>query len=190
MTEHKPMQETEVVWIRETWPDGEVTEMLVYRDGDYNTSGIEFNRPITLKQLVNFLDEEAEQRNNHNFVGAHRILGALLMDEVGQDIALQIMKRIAAFRGLDGMSGNYCGRKRENEDAFLNFGIRGPWREFEYPPECAIVGCRKAPTTLIVFNDSAKEWLYCDECALMQRGMSSDGEIVRYEPLEVVDDSR
>lgn len=79
---------------------------------------------LTLEEIADFSDTEAESRNNHAFVGTHRILTALLHTKLGREQATAIMREIAEYGGLDGMSG--CGGE---PDVFGDFGIaeHGNW---------------------------------------------------------------
>lgn len=92
---------------------------------DYAWSGssrwddIDKSPELTLEEIADFSDIEAESRNNHAFTGAHRILAALLHRKLGREKATEIMREIAEYGGLDGMSG--CGGE---PDAFADFGIK------------------------------------------------------------------
>lgn len=71
---------------------------------------------VSLEQLAEYCDFMAEQRNNHEFIGAHHILAALLIDELGRDTTKAIMLRIAEHGGLDSMNG-----VGGEQDAFVDF---------------------------------------------------------------------
>src|SRR6266849_483667 len=60
---------------------------------------------LTLEELADFCDQEAESRNNHAYVGTHRILAALLHQKIGRAEATALMQEIAEYGGLDGMRG-------------------------------------------------------------------------------------
>lgn len=98
---------------------------------DYEWSGssrwddIDKNPALTLEEIADFSDTEAEARNSHEYCGTHRILAALLHRKLGREQATAIMREIAEYGGLDGMSG--CGGE---PDAFADFGIaeHGNWR--------------------------------------------------------------
>lgn len=74
---------------------------------------------LTLEEIADFSDIQAESRNNHAFIGAHRILAALLHRKLSREQATALMREIAEYGGLDGMSG--CGGE---PDAFADFGIK------------------------------------------------------------------
>lgn len=87
---------------------------------------VDKNPVLSLEEIADFCDIQAEARNGHAFVGAHRILAALLHRKLGREQATEIMKEIAEYGGLDGMSG--CGGE---PDAFANFGIKGCWHDWK-----------------------------------------------------------
>jgi hypothetical protein len=81
---------------------------------------------LSLEEVADFSDHEAEGRNNGSYVGAHRILAALLHRKLGREQATEVMREIAEYGGLDGMSG--IGGE---PDAFADFGIKddgGEWK--------------------------------------------------------------
>lgn len=84
--------------------------------------------PPTLEELADFCDANAESRNNHDFVGSHRILAAILHKKVGRKTATAIMQEIAELGGLDGASGHWWGDGREA--AFGDFGIKDCWGDW------------------------------------------------------------
>ena len=81
----------------------------------------------TLEELANMCDQEAESRNNHSFVGLHKLLAALLFQQLGREKATTIMREIAEYSGLDGMRGigGYA------KSAFSDFGLKDDWSEWE-----------------------------------------------------------
>ena len=83
----------------------------------------------TLEQLANLCDQDAGSDNNHEFVGIHRVLAALLYQRVGREQATMLMFDIACRGGLDGMAG--IGGK---QDSFAEFGIAEPWQDWKLPP--------------------------------------------------------
>lgn len=85
--------------------------------------------PATLEELADFCDQNAEGRNNHSFVGAHRILAAILHQQVGRDTATTIMRAIAEYSGLDYASGCGIGNHPERE-AWADFNLPEPWKEW------------------------------------------------------------
>jgi len=62
----------------------------------------------TLELMAECLDRDAENRNAHDFVCCHLGLAALLTQEVGEEAATKIMRRLAGYGGLHGMTG-VCG---------------------------------------------------------------------------------
>ena len=72
----------------------------------------------TLEALVSLCDRAAEDCNAHDFVGTHRLLGAVLHSLHGRKKATETMLFIAEREGLHGMSG-LCGR----EDAYGELGV-------------------------------------------------------------------
>ena len=77
---------------------------------------------VTLEELADFCDREAESRNNHDYIGTHRILAAFLHRCLGRDTSTMLLLEIARYGGLDAMSG--VGRTRS---AFAEFGIQDCW---------------------------------------------------------------
>lgn len=101
-------------------------EHLDYEWGGSNAwDTIDKNPVLTLEEIADFSDTEAEGSNNHAFIGTHRVLAALLHAKLGREKATEIMREIAEYGGLDGMSG--CGGE---SPAFADFGIaeHGKWR--------------------------------------------------------------
>lgn len=80
---------------------------------------------LTLEELADFCDQNAESANNHDYVGTHRILAAVLHRLLGREQATSILQEIAEYGGLDEMSG--VGGKR---DAFKEFGISDCWNDW------------------------------------------------------------
>ena len=62
----------------------------------------------TLELMADCLDRDATSRNAHEFANCHLGLSILLMQEVGRDAATKIMRRLAGYGGLHGMTG-VCG---------------------------------------------------------------------------------
>jgi hypothetical protein len=88
---------------------------------------IDKNPTLTLKEIINLCDQEAESRNNHGFVCLHRLLAKMLIGEVGEDYATNVMKTIAEYGGLDGMNG--CGGE---PDAYVEFGLKCDWGDYTF----------------------------------------------------------
>ena len=62
----------------------------------------------TLELMAECLDHDAENRNAHDFACSHLGLAALLIQEVGREAATKLMRRLAGYGGLHGMTG-VCG---------------------------------------------------------------------------------
>jgi hypothetical protein len=63
---------------------------------------------ITLEALAQMMDEAAESCNAHDFVCVHRGLAVILFQELGRADATKVMRRLANYTGLYGMTG-VCG---------------------------------------------------------------------------------
>lgn len=76
----------------------------------------------TLEELVWLCDQDAGNVNAHDYCGVHRLLGAVLIRDLGRTAATTVMRNIAYRRGLHGMNG-LCGL----QDSFkeLNVGEAG-----------------------------------------------------------------
>lgn len=81
-----------------------------------------------LEQVADFCDQNAESRINRDYCGTHRILAALLYQEVGHEQATKLLVAIAAYGGLDGMNG-----VGGEADAFEDFGIQDCWHDWKLP---------------------------------------------------------
>ena len=77
---------------------------------------------LTIVEVADVCDQNAESINHHGFVGAHRILAALLYRVVGESDATKIMVAISEYGGLDGMNMSAV---------FAEFGIKPPFDEWE-----------------------------------------------------------
>lgn len=87
---------------------------------------------VSLEQLADMCDQHAESRNNHKFVGAHRMLAAILWRTVGRDEAQRVMWEVASYGGLDYASGCGTGSRPELE-AWDDFGIAECWKDWQLP---------------------------------------------------------
>ncbi len=83
----------------------------------------------TLEALADMLDDDAENRNCHDFIGAHQALAILLFQEVGRDAATSVMRRLANYFGLHGMNGRGSGDSLDLVEQELNIPLGGgtPW---------------------------------------------------------------
>jgi hypothetical protein len=99
--------------------------------GDRNEE-LTSEQQTTLEQLADLCDQEAESENLHEYVGAHRILAALLHQQQGREQATRIMFAIAELGGLDGMNG--VGGK---SGAFADFGIQECWADWTLQEDAA-----------------------------------------------------
>lgn len=84
---------------------------------------------IAMKMSASLCDQEAESSNNHEFVGVHRVLAALLYQKCGRKQATRLMFEIARRGGLDGMAG--VGGK---DGAYAEFGLPEDWGDWNLPP--------------------------------------------------------
>ena|SRR5687767_2602305 len=107
----------EIVWYLSDYPSEDVYEPLTNET---------LLQQTTLEQLADLCDGDAESSNNHSFVGAHRVLAALLHQQLGREQATRILFEIASHGGLDGMAG--IGGKN---DAFADFGIKDCWADWK-----------------------------------------------------------
>jgi hypothetical protein len=83
---------------------------------------------VTLERLADMCDQNAEARNHSGFIGAHRILAALLHQQLGREQATRLLWEIASRDGLDGMNG-VGGQK----DSYGEFGLQEPWHDWQLP---------------------------------------------------------
>lgn len=107
------------------YKDEDGDETIGYEE-EWLTEDADQNPSFTLEELADFSDQQAESRNNHAYVGTHRILAAVLHRMLGRKQATAIMREITEWGGLDGMSG--CGGE---EDAFTDFGIADCWKDWK-----------------------------------------------------------
>ena len=89
---------------------------LDYKADELYDPILDENPTPTLEELANFCDQEAESRNSHSFVGVHKLLVALLFQQLGREKATTIMREIPEYGGLDGMMG--LGRVKSAFDDF------------------------------------------------------------------------
>lgn len=98
---------------------------------------IDENPVLTLEVLAQMCDLHAEDRNNHAFVGTHRILATMIFKKIGREIATEIMKAIAEYGGLDAMTGHYAHELDGKATIYEELGIKRPW----YDWSLSIEGC-------------------------------------------------
>ena len=84
---------------------------------------------VTLEELADLCDRNAEQRNNHTFVGAHRVLASILFSTVGREAATRVMWEGACYGGLDYASG--CGTGGRHIAAWEVLGVEEPWKAWK-----------------------------------------------------------
>jgi hypothetical protein len=82
---------------------------------------------FTLEQLAGHCDGQAENRNAHNYVNAHKVLAGLLHRTLGRDPATNVMLGIAQRGGLDGMNG-----MGGEPDSFEEFGLTGDGNFYDW----------------------------------------------------------
>lgn len=80
------------------------TENTVDLTYDPNAENARLAKPFNTppEQLIEFLDQEAENRGHHDFVGRHMELYRLTETTLGEDSAVKLMWAIAERLGLDG----------------------------------------------------------------------------------------
>lgn len=96
------MSKQKIVLIEEEDENGGQYSYLDY--SKHWNSAKDLDHQPTIETLSDFLDGKAESRNNHAFVGKHRILSAILIRQLGRESATRIMFEIAEYGGLDGAS--------------------------------------------------------------------------------------
>jgi len=97
--------------------DGDGTPVVGYSD-DASYGRIVTGLEMTLEDIADFCDLEAEGRNNHSMVGTHRLLAVILYNQFGRSEATKTLRMIAESGGLDEMSV---------EDS----GIPEPWNDWK-----------------------------------------------------------
>ncbi len=136
------MAKKKIIRMKES--DDDTKGYLAYEDSDFPKDSeyfLIFKKPnildenpdpksFGLEELAQMCDLNAESRNDHDYVGAHRLLAALLFTKVGREKATEIMLEIAEYGGLDYMVG-MDGQKPVYEE----FGIKKPWHEWNLPME-------------------------------------------------------
>src|SRR5713101_5869943 len=105
--------------------EGGVGYTIGYEE-EWLTSNADKYPKLSLEEVADFSDGQAESRNNHWYCGAHRILAAILHRKLGSELAAEIIREIAEYGGLDCMNG-----VGGETDAFEDFGIKddgGDWK--------------------------------------------------------------
>jgi hypothetical protein len=85
--------------------DGDGISFIGYSD-DASYGRIVKGPEMTLEDIADFCDQNAEGRNNHSMVGIHRLLAVLLYNQFGRAEATKTLHMIAESGGLDEMSGD------------------------------------------------------------------------------------
>jgi len=67
---------------------------------DVRDSAVEEGPTVSLEEIANLLDQDAENWNLHDFVGTHRCLAKLLHQQLGRDRATAVLKNVAEHGGL------------------------------------------------------------------------------------------
>ena len=117
-----------------TEEEGEPEWLTMDQDWNYHSRRPAKPEEITLEALADMLDQDAENRNAHDFVLCHRALAALLHQMVGRSQATQIFRRLAGYQGLHGMNG-VCGAGFKSEKAVakeLGVPLDG-WKKWKLP---------------------------------------------------------
>jgi len=100
---------------------------LAYKETTWETIVDEHPTPA-LEELADMCDQNAESRNNGDYIGVHRILAALLYRQLRREQATMLMKEIAEYGGLDRMNG-----VSGQDDAFADFGIENGTDDWQLP---------------------------------------------------------
>lgn len=85
---------------------GKPVPFFTFSGTGYKKEEIVTGQPTTA-DLVNLCDQDAENRNAHDFCGVHKALRKVLLKKFGHEQTHQIMSEIASFGGLQGI-GNIC----------------------------------------------------------------------------------
>lgn len=118
-----------LMWAVDDEDDGDPWFLVATSEAyDYDrTEPLSFRAP-SLEDLANYCDQRAEIMNAHDFVGSHRVLGALLFRRFGRRVAGEIMLEIAEYGGIPDLVGGW------NDDAaFEEFGFTHTWADWSYP---------------------------------------------------------
>jgi hypothetical protein len=105
---------------------GDAVSYLTYEDTLDSSDRVIEGAP-SLEELADLCDLQAEQRNNHDYVGVHRLLAVLLYRQIGREAATTAIFWIAEHGGLDGMNG-VGGATRHFDSAFSELGVPDPWK--------------------------------------------------------------
>ena len=79
---------------------------------------VDENPILTITELADMCDQNAESKNHHGFVGVHRMLAVIMHDVLGRGDATVVMREIAEYGGLDGLK-------------FSDFGMEPSFAEWE-----------------------------------------------------------
>ena len=102
-----------------------------YKDTCIDSSEIATEDKLTLKRMANFLDQDAESINAHDYVCSHRGLACLLAKDIGEDKATSIFKKLIKYQGLHGMVG--CAGAGDGE-AEKDLGVSlSDWSDWDLP---------------------------------------------------------
>jgi hypothetical protein len=116
----KALKKHTLVWI--DYEDG--SDLCIgYRDECEKYDKIVSGPEMTLEQIADFCDLNAENRNNHSTIGIHRLIATILYRKLGRNIATEILQDIAEYGGLDEMN--------QSSKIFKNFGISEPWDDWK-----------------------------------------------------------
>lgn len=70
---------------------------------DPDEEAIDDKKPIDVQLLAEWLDEEAEGANYHDFVGCHKKLGELIEKHAGSEAAIKVLSDIVLAGSLRDM---------------------------------------------------------------------------------------
>jgi len=110
--------------------DGVTAPYLTFSP-DFGAVPVPDDIALTLEELADLCDTQAADRNNHAFVGAHRMLAAILHQRLGRPAATMALRAVAERGGLDYASG--CGIGEQSERAAwqdFGTGLAEPWHDW------------------------------------------------------------
>lgn len=66
---------------------------------------------VTLDELVQYLDSDAEGANYHEFVGVHEWMGAAIKKFASEEVAIKVLRLVAEYGGLVEVNDDAAARK-------------------------------------------------------------------------------
>ena len=100
------------------WVDYELdgNTVIGYRNEVEEYYNIVDGPEMTLEEVADFCDQNAEGRNNHSLVGTHRLVATILYNQYGRKEATKTLRTIAERGGLDEMEET---------------GVPSPWQDWK-----------------------------------------------------------